>query len=62
MDSVQFLILIRVYIHVLVDRVIFHPVLGVRMVGPSIHELHFDDAPSVDTVPGPRTRELLERQ
>ena len=32
------------------------------MVGPSIHELHFDDAPAVDSVPGPRTRELLERQ
>lgn len=32
------------------------------MVGPSIHELHFDDAPSVDTVPGPRAQELLERQ
>lgn len=29
---------------------------------PSIHELHFDDAPSVESVPGPRSKELLERQ
>ena len=30
--------------------------------GPPIHELHYDDAPSVDDVPGPRTRELLQKQ
>ncbi|MFC7045768.1 aspartate aminotransferase family protein [Halobacteriaceae archaeon GCM10025711] len=30
--------------------------------GPAIHELHFDDAPSVDRVPGPRSEELLARQ
>ncbi|WP_435176437.1 aspartate aminotransferase family protein [Halorussus sp. AFM4] len=29
---------------------------------PPIHELHFDEAPSVDTVPGPNSRQLLERQ
>jgi diaminobutyrate-2-oxoglutarate transaminase len=32
------------------------------MTGPPIHELHFDDAPSVDTVPGPQSRRLLQRQ
>ncbi|WP_137290428.1 aspartate aminotransferase family protein [Natronorubrum halophilum] len=31
-------------------------------VGPSIEELHFDDAPSVDSVPGPNSERLLERQ
>ncbi|ELZ19170.1 class III aminotransferase [Haloterrigena salina JCM 13891] len=30
--------------------------------GPPIDELHFDDAPNVDSVPGPNTRELLEKQ
>lgn len=30
--------------------------------GPPIAELHYDDAPDVGDVPGPRTRELLERQ
>ena len=30
--------------------------------GPSIDDLHFEDAPHVDTVPGPRSRELLEKQ
>ncbi|MCU4751516.1 aspartate aminotransferase family protein [Halobacteria archaeon AArc-curdl1] len=30
--------------------------------GPPIDELHFADAPSVDTVPGPRSRTLLEKQ
>jgi diaminobutyrate-2-oxoglutarate transaminase len=29
---------------------------------PSIHELHFQDAPSVDAVPGPKSRRLRERQ
>ncbi len=29
---------------------------------PSIEQLHYQEAPSVDSVPGPRTRELLERQ
>jgi len=32
------------------------------MDGPPITELHFDDAPDVDSVPGPRSRELLRRQ
>jgi diaminobutyrate-2-oxoglutarate transaminase len=32
------------------------------VAGPPIHELHFDDAPNVDTVPGPNSRELLDRQ
>lgn len=32
------------------------------MTGPSIHELHFDDAPDVDTVPGPKSERLLARQ
>jgi diaminobutyrate-2-oxoglutarate transaminase len=32
-------------------------------VGPSIHELHFPDAPNVETsIPGPRSEELLARQ
>lgn len=31
-------------------------------VGPSIHDLHFADAPSVDTVPGPNSRRLLKKQ
>ncbi|ELZ05293.1 aspartate aminotransferase family protein [Natrialba asiatica] len=30
--------------------------------GPPIEELHFDDAPNVDSVPGPKTRSLLEKQ
>ncbi len=30
--------------------------------GPPIEELHFPDAPDVGSVPGPRTRRLLERQ
>ena len=30
--------------------------------GPPIHELHYDDAPEVGTVPGPNSRALLERQ
>lgn len=31
--------------------------------GPPIDELHFDDAPNVETsIPGPNSRELLERQ
>ncbi|SIR64295.1 aspartate aminotransferase family protein [Natronorubrum thiooxidans] len=30
--------------------------------GPPIEELHYDDAPNVDTVPGPNTRALLEKQ
>ncbi|MFA9517724.1 aspartate aminotransferase family protein [Halopenitus sp. H-Gu1] len=29
---------------------------------PPIETLHFEDAPSVDAVPGPRSRELLEKQ
>jgi diaminobutyrate-2-oxoglutarate transaminase len=29
---------------------------------PPIDELHYDEAPNVDSVPGPRSRELLERQ
>ncbi|WP_415379870.1 aspartate aminotransferase family protein [Halosimplex sp. TS25] len=29
---------------------------------PPIEELHFDDAPTVDEVPGPRSRRLRERQ
>jgi len=32
-------------------------------VGPPIHELHFDDAPSVTTpIPGPKSKKLLDRQ
>lgn len=30
--------------------------------GPSIEELHYDDAPSVDAVPGPNSRALLKKQ
>ncbi|WP_408957435.1 aspartate aminotransferase family protein [Natrinema sp. 74] len=30
--------------------------------GPPIDDLHFEDAPSVDDVPGPNTRALLEKQ
>ncbi|MDF9744425.1 aspartate aminotransferase family protein [Natrinema salsiterrestre] len=30
--------------------------------GPPIDELHFEDAPTVDSVPGPNTRALLEKQ
>jgi diaminobutyrate-2-oxoglutarate transaminase len=30
--------------------------------GPSIEELHFDDAASVDSVPGPKSRALIEKQ
>jgi diaminobutyrate-2-oxoglutarate transaminase len=30
--------------------------------GPQIHELHYDDAPSVGSVPGPNSRSLLARQ
>ena len=30
--------------------------------GPPIDDLHFDDAPNVDSVPGPKTRSLLEKQ
>lgn len=30
--------------------------------GPPIHELHYDDAPNVNEVPGQNTRRLLERQ
>ncbi len=30
--------------------------------GPPIEEIHFDDAPDVDSVPGPKGRELLEKQ
>ncbi|MDS0300514.1 aspartate aminotransferase family protein [Halogeometricum sp. S1BR25-6] len=30
--------------------------------GPPITELHYDDAPSVDSVPGPKSRELIRRQ
>lgn len=32
------------------------------VAGPPIEQLHYEDAPSVDTVPGERTRQLLERQ
>ncbi len=32
-------------------------------LGPPIHELHFDEAPNVETsIPGPNSKELLERQ
>ncbi|WP_265108334.1 aspartate aminotransferase family protein [Halosolutus halophilus] len=31
-------------------------------VGPPIDELHYDDAPDVGTVPGPNSRNLLEKQ
>ncbi|WP_224450242.1 aspartate aminotransferase family protein [Haloprofundus salilacus] len=30
--------------------------------GPPIAELHYDDAPNVDSVPGPNSRALLEKQ
>lgn len=30
--------------------------------GPPIDAIHFDDAPSVGDVPGPKSRELLETQ
>ncbi|MFC6954990.1 aspartate aminotransferase family protein [Halorubellus litoreus] len=30
--------------------------------GPPIHELHFDDAPSVESVPGPNSQRLIEKQ
>ena len=30
--------------------------------GPPIDELHYDEAPSVDAVPGPNSRRLLEKQ
>ncbi|QSW99623.1 aspartate aminotransferase family protein [Haloterrigena alkaliphila] len=30
--------------------------------GPPIDDLHFEDAPNVDSVPGPKTRALLEKQ
>ncbi|RQH01721.1 aspartate aminotransferase family protein [Natrarchaeobius oligotrophus] len=30
--------------------------------GPPIDELHYEDAPTVDDVPGPKTRSLLEKQ
>ena len=30
--------------------------------GPPIHELHYEDAPSVGSVPGPKSRELLRKQ
>jgi len=32
------------------------------MAGPPIHELHFAEEPSVDQVPGPNSRRLLDRQ
>ena len=32
------------------------------VASPPIDELHYDDAPDVDVVPGPNSRELLERQ
>ena len=32
------------------------------MVGPSISELHFSDAPDVGSVPGPKSKKLLDRQ
>ncbi|ESS02526.1 MAG: 4-aminobutyrate aminotransferase related protein [uncultured archaeon A07HR67] len=31
-------------------------------IGPAIDELHFTQEPDVDTVPGPRSEELLDRQ
>ncbi len=30
--------------------------------GPPIEEIHFDEAPSVNSVPGPKSRALIERQ
>ncbi|WP_058365814.1 aspartate aminotransferase family protein [Haloparvum sedimenti] len=32
------------------------------MVGPPIHDLHFAEEPTVDAVPGPGSRRLLDRQ
>ena len=32
------------------------------MVGPPIHDLHFAEEPSVDQVPGPNSRRLLDKQ
>jgi len=32
------------------------------MAGPPIHDLHFAEEPSVDQVPGPNSRRLLDRQ
>ncbi|WP_435074530.1 aspartate aminotransferase family protein [Halorubrum sp. HHNYT27] len=32
------------------------------MTGPPIHELHFAEEPSVDKVPGPNSRRLLDKQ
>jgi diaminobutyrate-2-oxoglutarate transaminase len=32
------------------------------MTGPPIHELHFAEEPSVDQVPGPNSRRLLDKQ
>ncbi|GGL65913.1 aspartate aminotransferase family protein [Halocalculus aciditolerans] len=32
------------------------------MRGPPIDEIHFDEAPAVDEFPGPKARELLDRQ
>lgn len=32
------------------------------MAGPPIHDLHFAEEPSVDEVPGPESRRLLDRQ
>jgi diaminobutyrate-2-oxoglutarate transaminase len=32
------------------------------VVEPSYDQIHYDDAPSVDDVPGPKTKRLLERQ
>lgn len=31
-------------------------------IGPEVHELHFPDAPDVDSVPGPRSRALVDEQ
>lgn len=30
--------------------------------GPPIEEFHFEDSPDIGDVPGPKTRELIERQ
>ncbi|WP_458189078.1 aspartate aminotransferase family protein [Haladaptatus sp. NG-WS-4] len=32
------------------------------MAGPNIHDIHFEGAPDVGNVPGPKTRELLQKQ
>lgn len=37
-------------------------IVTIMAAGPPIHELHYDDAPTVNEVPGPNTRRLLERQ